>query len=51
MLETPGCWDGEAIGQACVRFDHLENCRFDRHDLPIDLFEALSILTFQQRER
>ena len=43
--------DGEAIGEACVRFDQLENCRFDRRDLPIDLFEALTILTFQQRER
>jgi hypothetical protein len=43
--------DGEAIGEACVRFDHLENCRFDRRNLPVDLFEALSILTFQQRER
>jgi transposase len=29
----------------------LENCRFDRHDLPIDLFEALSIVAFQQRKR
>jgi hypothetical protein len=30
--------DGEAIGEACVRFDHLENCCFDRRDLPINLF-------------
>jgi hypothetical protein len=43
--------DGEAIGEAGVGFDNLEDCRFDCRDLPIDLFEALSILTFQQRER
>jgi hypothetical protein len=28
-----------------------QDCGFDRRDLPIDLFEALSILTLQQRER
>ena len=45
-----GRQDGEAIGEARVGFDNLEDCRFDCRDLPIDLFEALSILTFQQRE-
>ena len=40
--------DVEAIGEARVGFDNLENCGFDCRDLPIDLFEALSILTFQQ---
>ena len=43
--------DGEAIGEARVGFDNLENGGFDCRDLAIDLFEALSILTFQQRER
>src|SRR3984957_21279814 len=43
--------DGEAIGEALVGFDNLEDCGFDCCDLPIDLFEALSILTLQQRER
>ena len=43
--------DGEAIGEARVGFDNLENCGFDRRDLPLDLFETLSILTLQQRER
>ena len=43
--------DGEAIGEALVGFDNLEDCGFDCRDLPIDLFEALSILTLQQRER
>ena len=43
--------DGEAIGETHVCFDNLENGRFDCRDLAIDLFEALSILTFQQRER
>ena len=43
--------DGEAIGEARVSFDNLEDCGFDCRDLPIDLFEALSILTLQQRER
>jgi hypothetical protein len=43
--------DGEAIGEALVGFDNLEDCGFDCHDLAIDLFEALSILTLQQRER
>ena len=42
--------DGEAIGEARVGFDNLEDCGFDCRDLPIDLFEALSILTLQQRE-
>src|ERR1700722_5438560 len=42
--------DGEAIGEALVGFDNLEYCGFDCRDLPIDLFEALSILTLQQRE-
>ena len=32
-------------------FDDLEDRRFDSGHLPIDLFEALSVLTFQQRER
>ena len=39
--------DGEAIGEACVGFDNLEDCGFDCRDLAIDLFEALSILTFR----
>ena len=29
----------------------LEDCRFDGRDLTIDLLEALSVLTLQQRER
>src|ERR1700733_2402108 len=43
--------DGEAISEALVGFDNLEDCGFDCRDLPIDLFEALSILTLQQRAR
>ena len=43
--------DGEAIGEARIGFDDLEDRRFDSGHLPIDLFEALSILTLQQRER
>src|ERR1700733_9827593 len=43
--------DGEAIGEALAGFDNLEDCGFDGCDLPIDRFEALSILTLQQRER
>ena len=46
MLDTPG-----TISEARVGFDNLENGRFDSSHLPIDLFEALSVLTFQQRER
>jgi hypothetical protein len=52
MNERPNAGQyGEAIGEAHVCFDNLENGRFDCRDLAIDLFEALSILTFQQRER
>jgi len=43
--------DAEAIGEARVGFDNLEDCGLDYRDLPIDRFEALSILTLQQRER
>jgi len=43
--------DGEAISEARSGFDDLEDRRFDSGHLPIDLFEALSVLTFQQRER
>ena len=43
--------DGGAISEARVGFDDLEDRRFDSGHLPIDLFEALSVLTFQQRER
>ena len=43
--------DGEAIGEACVGFDNLENCGFDCRHLSIDLFEPLSVVTLQQRER
>ena len=43
--------DGEAIGEARVGFDDPEDCRFDGRDLTIDLLEALSVLTLQQRER
>ena len=35
--------DGEAIGEAHVCFDNLENGRFDCPDLAIDLFETLLI--------
>jgi hypothetical protein len=45
MLEPPGNagQDGEATGEAGVGFDNLENGGFDGRDLPIDLFEALSV--------
>ena len=45
--------DGEAIGEAHVWLRQSGGLRvFDGiRDLAIDLFEALSILTFQQRER
>src|SRR5580700_4321629 len=43
--------NGEAIGEALVGLDNLEDCGCDGRDLPIDLFEALSILMLQQRER
>ena len=39
MLETPS------------GFDNPEDRRFDCHDLPIDLFEPLSVLALQERER
>ena len=52
ILDRPGMpgQDGEAAGEANVGFDDLENCRFDCRNLAIDLFEALRVLTFQQRE-
>ena len=43
--------DGEAISEARVGFDDLEDRRFDSGHLPIDLFEAPSVLTFQQSAR
>src|ERR1700722_16459835 len=43
--------DGEAIREADVGFDNPENCRFDGSNLSIDLFEPLSVVTLQQRER
>jgi len=41
--------DGEAIGEARVGFDNLEDCGFDGRDLPIDLLEFFYLFRRSRR--